>query len=133
VRFVGSIQAEALEPGLTVLETLERAAPDSEMKDFKALLGRMMFSGKAMHKKVCRRPAFQGLNPHTPGAASAHRQSTGRRAISLGVAVIEDVSKEPIPPSPFFGTSCCGSASGHGLFRTSRHCSASWCRVSLGF
>ena len=45
-------QAEALEPGLTVLETLERAAPDAEMKDIKALLGRMMFSGKAMHKKV---------------------------------------------------------------------------------
>ena len=46
------LQAEALEPGLTVLETLERAAPDAEMKDIKALLGRMMFSGKAMHKKV---------------------------------------------------------------------------------
>lgn len=49
-------QAEALEAGLTVLETLERAAPDAEMKDIKALLGRMMFSGKAMHKKAGRRP-----------------------------------------------------------------------------
>ena len=35
-----------------MLETLERAAPDAEMKDIKALLGRMMFSGKAMHKKA---------------------------------------------------------------------------------
>ena len=58
-----SAQAEALEPGLTVLETLERAAPDAEMKDIKALLGRMMFSGKAMHKKVCRSPALD-INCH---------------------------------------------------------------------
>ena len=48
----GRVQAQALEPQLSVLETLERAAPDATLNDIKALLGRMMFSGKAMHKKV---------------------------------------------------------------------------------
>jgi hypothetical protein len=37
---------------LTVMETLERAAPDAKINDIKALLGRMMFTGKAQHKKV---------------------------------------------------------------------------------
>lgn len=36
----------------TVVETLERAAPDAQMNDIKALLGRMMFTGNAVHKKV---------------------------------------------------------------------------------
>ena len=45
-------QAEALEPRVSVLETLERAAPDATLNDIKALLGRMMFTGKAMQKKV---------------------------------------------------------------------------------
>ncbi len=65
-------QAEALEPGLTVLETLERAAPDAEMKDIKALLGRMMFSGKAMHKKA-RRQSLPTAHPKFAMQGSGHR------------------------------------------------------------
>ena len=71
-------QAEALEPGLTVLETLERAAPDAEMKDIKALLGRMMFSGKAMHKKAwtallsLTRPTCASMLP--PDCSSSHEK-----------------------------------------------------------
>ena len=45
-------QSEALDPNLTVLKTLELAAPDAELQDIKAILGRMMFSGAAMDKKV---------------------------------------------------------------------------------
>lgn len=45
-------QAEALDPQLTVLETLIRAAPDAKLNDLKQLLGRMLFSGTAMDKKV---------------------------------------------------------------------------------
>jgi hypothetical protein len=35
-----------------VQETLERSATDAQLNDIKALLGRMMFTGKAVHKKV---------------------------------------------------------------------------------
>jgi hypothetical protein len=45
-------QAEALDSELSATETLERAAPDAELQDIKALLGRMLFSGRAAHKKV---------------------------------------------------------------------------------
>ncbi|GBF90920.1 ABC transporter F family member-like [Raphidocelis subcapitata] len=45
-------QAEALDLELTVLETLERSAPDAQLNELKQLLGRMMFSGTAMDKKV---------------------------------------------------------------------------------
>ena len=45
-------QAEALDGKKTVLNTLVEAAPDAELPDVKALLGRMMFSGSAMEKKV---------------------------------------------------------------------------------
>jgi ATPase subunit of ABC transporter with duplicated ATPase domains len=45
-------QAEALDPELSATDTLERAAPDAELQDIKALLGRMLFSGRAAHKKV---------------------------------------------------------------------------------
>ncbi|KAL6767319.1 hypothetical protein ACKKBF_B34805 [Auxenochlorella protothecoides x Auxenochlorella symbiontica] len=45
-------QAEALDPNISVLETLERAAPDARMDDIKALLGRMMFTGSAQEKTV---------------------------------------------------------------------------------
>ena len=65
-------QAEALEPGLTVLETLERAAPDAEMKDIKALLGRMMFSGKAMHKKARSAPCRHHM-PDVPRLCGLER------------------------------------------------------------
>ena len=47
------VQAEALDGKKTVLNTLIEAAPDAELPDVKALLGRMMFSGTAMEKKVC--------------------------------------------------------------------------------
>ena len=47
-------QAEALDPHATVLETVEAAAPDADadLADVKALLGRMQFGGKSMHKRV---------------------------------------------------------------------------------
>ena len=45
-------QAEALDLDLSVQETLERAAQDAQLNDIKALLGRMMFTGKAVHKRV---------------------------------------------------------------------------------
>ncbi|EFJ51883.1 hypothetical protein VOLCADRAFT_56598 [Volvox carteri f. nagariensis] len=47
-------QAEALDLDLTVLETLVQASPDAKLNDLKALLGRMLFSGSAMDKKVRR-------------------------------------------------------------------------------
>ena len=43
-----------------MLETLERAAPDATLNDIKALLARMMFSGKAMHKKARSAPQQSG-------------------------------------------------------------------------
>ena len=46
-------QAEALQGDLSVVQTLVEAAPDAATSDVKALLGRMMFSGTAMEKKVC--------------------------------------------------------------------------------
>ena len=45
-------KAEALDLNLTVLETLQNASPDAQVNDLKQLLGRMMFSGSAMDKKV---------------------------------------------------------------------------------
>lgn len=45
-------QAEALDADQSAIETLERAAPDAQMQEIKALLGRMLFSGRAAHKKV---------------------------------------------------------------------------------
>lgn len=45
-------QAEALDLELTVLDTLIQASPDAKLNDLKSLLGRMMFSGTAMEKKV---------------------------------------------------------------------------------
>ena len=46
------MQAEALDGKKTVVNTLIEAAPDAELPDVKALLGRMMFSGAAMEKRV---------------------------------------------------------------------------------
>lgn len=45
-------QAEALDPNLTAMQTLERAAPDALVSDIKSLLGKMMFTGAAMEKKA---------------------------------------------------------------------------------
>jgi ATPase subunit of ABC transporter with duplicated ATPase domains len=53
-------QAEALDPQLSVLDTLVRAAPDAKLNDLKQLLGRMLFSGSAMDKKVCCGVFFRG-------------------------------------------------------------------------
>lgn len=47
-----SLQSEALDPQLTVTDTMVEAAPDAKINDIKALLGRMMFSGKSMEKSV---------------------------------------------------------------------------------
>ena len=47
------MQADALDLDLSVQDTLERAAgTDVQLSDIKALLGRMMFTGRAVHKKV---------------------------------------------------------------------------------
>ena len=46
------LQSEALDTRLTVTDTMVDAAPLAKINDIKALLGRMMFSGKAMDKKV---------------------------------------------------------------------------------
>jgi ATPase subunit of ABC transporter with duplicated ATPase domains len=45
-------QSEALDPKLTVLDTLMQAADDSQEDDVKALLGRMLFTRSAFDKKV---------------------------------------------------------------------------------
>ena len=50
------MQSEALDVKLTVEETMVQAAPDAKINDIKALLGRMMFSGKSMDKRVCASP-----------------------------------------------------------------------------
>ena len=46
------VQAEALDANLTVMDTLVRAAPDAQLNDVKALLGRMMFTGRSVQKKA---------------------------------------------------------------------------------
>ena len=47
------VQADALDLDLSVQDTLERSAgTDVQLSDIKALLGRMMFTGRAVHKKV---------------------------------------------------------------------------------
>lgn len=51
-------QAEALDPQVTVLDTLIRASPDAKLNDLKQLLGRMLFSGTAMDKKVSDRVLY---------------------------------------------------------------------------
>lgn len=38
-----------------MLDTLVQAAPDAKVPDLKALLGRMLFSGNTVEKKVRRR------------------------------------------------------------------------------
>ena len=49
------MQADALDLDLSVQDTLERSAgTDVQLSDIKALLGRMMFTGRAEHKKVRR-------------------------------------------------------------------------------
>ncbi|EFN51164.1 hypothetical protein CHLNCDRAFT_28318, partial [Chlorella variabilis] len=45
-------QAQALDLNLTVIETLVRAAPDAKLNEIKGLLGKMLFSGTGMEKKV---------------------------------------------------------------------------------
>lgn len=45
-------QAEALDSSLTVLDTLIKAAPEAKLNEIKGLLGKMLFSGNGMEKKV---------------------------------------------------------------------------------
>lgn len=54
-------QADALDLKQNVLQTMVKAAPDAQLNDVKALLGRMMFSGKAMEKKVLVFPLCLGF------------------------------------------------------------------------
>ncbi len=47
------MQADALDLEASVQETLERAAgADVQLSEIKALLGRMLFTGKSVHKSV---------------------------------------------------------------------------------
>ena len=45
-------QAEALNPKLTALETLQEASPEAKLNDIKGLLGKMLFTGTGMEKPV---------------------------------------------------------------------------------
>ena len=45
-------QAEALDPKLTALETLQKASPDAKLNDIKSLLGKMLFTGTGMEKNA---------------------------------------------------------------------------------
>lgn len=45
-------QAEALDPKLSPLETLQRASPDAKLNEIKGLLGKMLFSGAGMEKRA---------------------------------------------------------------------------------
>lgn len=45
-------QAEALDPKLSALETLQRASPDAKLNEIKGLLGKMLFSGAGMEKRA---------------------------------------------------------------------------------
>jgi hypothetical protein len=45
-------QAEALDPSLTVLASLEHAAPREPAHKLKALLGRFQFQADMIHKRV---------------------------------------------------------------------------------
>lgn len=75
-------QSEALDPNLTVLKTLELAAPDAELQDIKAILGRMMFSGSAMDKKV------QGPHTPSPSGLTYTLTFTGQASAPSGSMVI---------------------------------------------
>ena len=70
------LQSEALDTKLTVTDTMVNAAPLAKINDIKALLGRMMFSGKAMDKKV---PPSHSC-PLTRNAASCHKQCSRWKA-----------------------------------------------------
>ena len=45
-------QAEALDPNLSAIETLQKAAPDARLDEVKALLGKMAFNGAGMNKQA---------------------------------------------------------------------------------
>jgi ATPase subunit of ABC transporter with duplicated ATPase domains len=45
-------QAEALDLGKTVLQTVEEAAEDWRLNDIKSLLGRCNFKSEMVHRKV---------------------------------------------------------------------------------
>lgn len=62
-------QAEALDLGLTVLETLQRAAPDAMLNDIKALLGQMMFSGGCLVTPQLRAVSCCGQEPAAPNSS----------------------------------------------------------------
>lgn len=57
-------QAEALDLEKNVLDTLVQSAPDAKINELKQLLGRMLFSGTAMEKKVsCKKAAIVRFVP----------------------------------------------------------------------
>ena len=60
------VQAEALDLEVSVQE---RAASDAQLNDVKALLGRMMFTGRSVHKKV--HPGFGALGLHATSWSSS--------------------------------------------------------------
>jgi ATP-binding cassette subfamily F protein 3 len=52
VHYYAQHQLDALDPGMTVLEELERADPDSSIGRLRSILGSFLFSGDAVDKRV---------------------------------------------------------------------------------
>jgi ATP-binding cassette subfamily F protein 3 len=52
VQYYAQHQLDALDPARTVLEEMERAAPEAPLARLRAILGRFLFSGDAVEKKV---------------------------------------------------------------------------------
>lgn len=80
-------QADALDLKQSVLQTMVKAAPDAQLNDVKALLGRMMFSGKAMDKKVIR-PRSKSWNLESSQLLQHQQLVCVHLAICLGTCQI---------------------------------------------
>lgn len=88
-------QADALDLQQSVLQTMVKAAPDAQLNDVKALLGRMMFNSKAMEKKVCTaRPSPH----HGSRLVGAHLSMLHGQLGNVGVclALLQDACLAPL-------------------------------------
>jgi hypothetical protein len=66
-----------------VADTLVKAAPDAQLNDIKALLGRMMFTGKAVQKKARRAACTPPAGPLAAQPRAALR--AGARSAPLQI------------------------------------------------
>src|SRR5438445_5530947 len=84
VHYYAQHQLDALTPSLTVLEELERAAPELGQTRLRTILGTFLFSGDAVEKKIAVRsaggPTGAGRSGAAPGIAQARRASREGRA-----------------------------------------------------